>query len=754
MDYFRFREAMRLIEQKAAARSGPAAQCEHVAIAATNADAVKRKAASWHEKAVIHLREGDPTSAIASWQQALLCGTDDLSLLNDIGQGLRKADCDPVEVAKRAWLQTELSPPLDRFPNGKRPFAPDWKATCLHVLHKDWDKALTVVEAMSQDRPKSRGRASNLAFLLHRLGQPGRAQCVLGANLLIRGDAREAAETLLAAPKEDAQSPAFLAKLLSALFHVGEVQQALKIAEDAVARDACPPGARLLWAYALMDLHRYADANDVLAKGAEALNDWQLRLEAGLILPAVPATQTDMDQAHKRACRNIHALKDIPLPTEREDLAELEEALEPIFYMAYLGEPCVDEARAFGRFVHRVVSARFPQFNQLLHPRRFPAAGKIRVGYATDQIADGNAAMRYLSGWLQHADRNAFELHLFPLKNQDDWMSGYLGSLVDCCHDPATNTDAAARLIRAADLDVLVYPEIGMAPISMRLAALRLAPVQCVAQGHPVTTGLPTLDYFISNDAMEPANAAGHYTERLVTLAGIGLCVPPAPPPAIGKSRADFGLPQDAVIYLAAQSLFKFLPRNDDVFARICEQVDRAIFVFAEGKYPAWTNTFRGRITRSFEAHGLDAERHVHFIPWQGFDSFLSLNIASDVYLDTIGWSGGLTALDALSCNLPMVVLSGELMRGRQSYGFLRQLDILDTIATDLDDYVDIAARLGRDAEWRREISQQIRDRRDLLFDDTSCVRSLEAFFRWAVAAKPRDDGMFTLWPARCSSAR
>ncbi len=749
MDYFRFQQALRLIEQKAAARSLSAARSEHAAIDAGNADALKKGMGWWHEKALIHFRHGDRTKALASWEQALLCETDDLSLLHQIGQSLGQADCDPVEIAERAWVRTAMTPALDRCLLGKYQYLPGWKTTCLHVLHQDWDKAFTAVMALNEERPKSRRRARNLAFVLNRLGQPGRAQCVLGANLLIRGDARIAAETLLAAPKEDAQSPAFLSKLLSALFHVGEDQQALKIVEDAAARDACPPDARLRWAYALMDLHRHADAYAVLSRGAEALNDWRLRLEAGLILPAVPATQADMDQAHKRARRSIHALKDIAIPSQGDELTMLEEALEPNFYMAYLGEPCVDEAQAFGQFVHRVMSARFPQFNQLLRHRRIPPEGRIRVGYATEQVTDGNAAMRYLSGWLQHADRNAFELHLFPLQNQCDWMSAYLASLVDCCHEPATNTDAAARLIRSAELDVLVYPEIGMAPVSMRLAALRLAPIQCVAQGHPVTTGLPTLDYFISNEAMEPANAADHYAERLVTLAGIGLCVPPSPTPAIGKSRADFGLPEDAVIYLVAHSLFKFLPCNDDVFARICEQVDRAIFVFAEGEYPAWTNTFRGRIKRSFEAHELDADRHIRFIPWQGFDNFISLNLASDVYLDTIGWSGGLTALDALSCNLPMVILPGELMRGRQSYGFLRQLGILDTIATDLYDYVDIAVRLGRDAALRRDISRRIRDRRQLLFDDASCVRSLEAFYRWAVAAsEPSDDAMFTLWPA------
>ena len=57
-----------------------------------------------------------------------------------------------------------------------------------------------------------------------------------------------------------------------------------------------------------------------------------------------------------------------------------------------------------------------------------------------------------------------------------------------------------------------------MDELSLQLAAQRLAPVQCNSLGHPETSGLPTIDYFLSSDLMEPLDAARHYTERLVRL--------------------------------------------------------------------------------------------------------------------------------------------------------------------------------------------------------------------------------------------
>ena len=84
-----------------------------------------------------------------------------------------------------------------------------------------------------------------------------------------------------------------------------------------------------------------------------------------------------------------------------------------------------------------------------------------------------------------------------------------------------------------------------MDPIAGRLAAQRLAPVQCVAWGQPETTGMPTLDYFLSSDLMEPPDGAAHYTESLVRLPNLGLCYLPDALPDVRLDRAALGLPPD-----------------------------------------------------------------------------------------------------------------------------------------------------------------------------------------------------------------
>lgn len=696
----------------------------------------------WHELASLRLMDDNRDGALAAWQRALNCDPVDLARLHQIGQGMDAAGMDSASIAARAWAADTASPSTSHAGN-----LPAFRIACLQVLHGDWPGALPVFEAIFRFAPENRLATRNLAFLLESMGRHGQAHCIRALNLLARRKAREAVEMFGGAPQNDAKSPAFLGDYLRALRLAGEEQRAIQIAET-VAPDEFPRAARLEQAGALMDIGRREQSRMTLRQAATDFDDPYLVLHSSLMLPAVPVSQEDMEQEHQQVCRAVHALRTDILPTNPGRLALLERGLRPNFFLSYLGNPCVDEARAYGSFVERVMRTRFPDLATPLPRRRVPGT-RVRLGCATS-YANHHVVMKCFAGWLQHVDRDQFEIHLFPLATEANDVTHYLASLVDVCHAPATNTETAARQIRESELDLLVYPEIGLDALSFRLAAMRLAPIQCVAGGHPATTGFSTLDYFISAAAAEPDNAAGHYTEQLVTLPGMGVCMPFPGLPAERKSREDFGLTPHQTVYLSSQGLFKYLPLHDELFARIAESVEDAVFVFVEGHYPAWTRTFSERLRHAFRNRGLSPDRHLRFVPRQDYANFLCLNAVSDIFLDPPGgWSGGMTTRDALACGLPVVTLPGTLMRTRQSFGLLTELGILDTIATDVDDYVRLAIALGRDAGQRMELSDRIRERCHRLFDDTRCVAAFSAFLRHATGTGLSiDTRPFKLWHA------
>jgi CRISPR-associated protein Csy1 len=226
---------------------------------------------------------------------------------------------------------------------------------------------------------------------------------------------------------------------------------------------------------------------------------------------------------------------------------------------------------------------------------------------------------------------------------------------------------------------------------------------------------------------MEPPEAQAHYRERLITLPGLGThYATPAVPDA--ADRAAFGLPADETLFLVPQSLFKIHPDNDRLIARIIASHPKAALVFFSAPYDAVNQVFGERLAAAFAAEGVTAEKRAIVLPYMSHEDYLRVNRACDVMLDTLHWSGGNTSLDALASGLPVVTLPGRLMRGRQSSAMLRLLGLDELIARDADDYVSIAARLGKDAELRTALAERIRAQRPVLFDRDEPIRALEAF--------------------------
>jgi predicted O-linked N-acetylglucosamine transferase (SPINDLY family) len=290
---------------------------------------------------------------------------------------------------------------------------------------------------------------------------------------------------------------------------------------------------------------------------------------------------------------------------------------------------------------------------------------------------------------------------------------------------------------------VLLYPEVGIDPMAGRLAAQRLAPVQCVAWGHPVTTGMPAVDYFLSSALMEPPEGDTQYTERLVRLPDLGLCYTPDALPSLRLSRAALGLAADGPVYWSGQALYKYLPRYDVLFPRIAAAVGVCQFVFISfAKSRAVTAAFRDRLTAVFAAAGLEAERYCVFLPPMPQARFVAAIGVADVVLDTPGWSGGKSTLDALAQDPAIVTWPGRFMRGRHTAAILRHIGCEATIAESEDDYVSIAVRLGRDAAWRSDVRQAVAQGKRLAFGDTAYMRALETFLTDTVGGRSMPDSL------------
>ncbi|MEO8302862.1 MAG: tetratricopeptide repeat protein [Betaproteobacteria bacterium] len=411
------------------------------------------------------------------------------------------------------------------------------------------------------------------------------------------------------------------------------------------------------------------------------------------------------------------------------------------FFLAYHGEIDRDLQQGYADFAARAIDRVEPRWRAPMPapPRR----ARVRVGFASAYFHVGTVG-RYFCHWITGLDRDRFEVYVYHLFPGMDDVASAINERADVFRvygGMRARPTVVAPDIRADELDLLIYPELGMDATTFGLAALRLAPLQYAAWGHPVTTGHATIDGFFTCAAMEPEGYAAHYSERqIIPLPGIGTrYLRPTIP--VEARRADLGLPSGCPLLLCPQSLFKIHPDNDGLFARVLAAIPEARLVLFAGRHPAITDQYMRRFSRACDRHGVAIRERTRVLPLLSHQDFLRVNRVCDAMLDTRHWSGGNTSLDALACALPIVTLPGATMRARQSMGMLSVIDLPELIARDEADYVRIVARLAVEPAWRAELVGRIKAGQAKLFDVPDAIDRLQDFLEDAARRLPVNGG-------------
>jgi predicted O-linked N-acetylglucosamine transferase (SPINDLY family) len=696
-------------------------------------------------------RERNPRAAIAHAQAAIAATPDDalthyaLAIAQDesgdqagaIANMRRALGLDPTMVKAQRYLGTLL---LDV---GDAPGATEslQRAVELDPNHADaWNNLGTALH--SANRPVEAEQAYQRSLAL----KPDYPWAVCNLALLQRDQGRtDLAEATLRASIARQPPPAVVfGGVLTALADLLRSKSALDEAAELYLRAArqspnASTSEMLNLGNVLVERGDHVQAGKAYGHALQQ-NPRYLRaaLAQRLTLPMIYADTADLMRAREGFVHGLQALeRDLDGIIAGSTPREITDGLIwSNFFLAYQGQNDKALQTRYAALAARALDRADPAWRAPI------AAGavtgrRIRIGFVSALLRHGTVG-QYFARWLTDLDRDQFELCFYPLGGGLDDVTTAIGQRADRVRPfigGDTIPSVIGRGIRAEQLDMLVYPELGMDQVTFALAGMRLAPRQYAAWGHPVTTGHRAIDAFFSCDVMEPPDGESHYTERLVRLPGIGTrfarpVLPPRP------ARAALGLPDGVTLVLCPQSLFKIHPDNDVLFARVLAANPEVRLVLFEGRHPAVTDQFMRRLAKCFAAHGLAIRERTLVLPQLSHEGFLAVNLSCDLMLDTMFWSGGQTSVDALDCGLPVVTLPGAMMRGRQSAGMLRLIGADELIARDVDDYVRIATRLCSDPEWRLALSARIRDASSRLFDDAAPIAALQAFYR-EEAARP-----------------
>ena len=445
-------------------------------------------------------------------------------------------------------------------------------------------------------------------------------------------------------------------------------------------------------------------------------------------------TEDDVE-ARRRAYENkLRAIcSDYEAGRLRTNMVEAVAHCKP-FYLAYQDRNDRDLQALYGTLACRAIAAQFRQGAPPVSPE---AAEPVRVGFVSSHFYSHSNWKIPLKGWMSQLDRKRFKIFGYHVGRRRDQETEVAAKLCSRFVHRSMPLEAWRDEILADAPHVLIYPGLLMDELCLQLAAQRLAPVQCTSWGHPETSGLPTLDYFLSSDMMEPAAAAEHYTERLVRLPNLSIYYEPIAISPVRITRGELGMRPDAVVFWSGQSLYKYLPQYDFVFAKIAKLAGNCQFVFiTHAKEAAVADLFRRRLDSIFSESGLTASDHCLFIESLSADRYVAAIGNCDIFLDSVGWSGCNSTLESLVHDLPVVTLRGALMRGRHSAAILNRIGVEETVADSIDEYVSIATKLATNSGERRRISLEINRNKHRVYRDRDCIARLEDFIENAARGR------------------
>jgi protein O-GlcNAc transferase len=448
----------------------------------------------------------------------------------------------------------------------------------------------------------------------------------------------------------------------------------------------------------------------------------------GLATAVIPVFADSVAESGGAAEKFSRALDDLTA-WSRDNPEELGKSVgsnQP-FYLAYRPGDVGALLSRYGDLVGAAAAAYWrPKTGE--HGTVQPRRNRIRMVVVSGHVRHHPVWDVVLRGIIAHMDRGQFEILLYHTGSMVDEETLWARDRVDRFVQGPKSTTAWLDEVTQDRPDVMFYPEVGMDPATCALAALQLAPLQVAGWGHPVTTGLPSMNLFLSGEYLEGPRAEQHYREQLLRLPGTGVCTELSAVQAQPWNGPD--RPKNVVRFALCQQPIKFDPADDVLLARIAKEAGPSEFWLASPKKLHWaTAKLRDRLAAAFRSEGLDPDAYLRVMPWLPPDRFAGFLDDMDIYLDCPAFSGYTTAWAAVHRGLAIVTCEGNFLRQRLAAGLLRQIGMTDGIAASRDEYVQLAVRWAHDCRrsdlWtaRRE---QIRRAAPQADGNRSAVRSFE----------------------------
>lgn len=401
---------------------------------------------------------------------------------------------------------------------------------------------------------------------------------------------------------------------------------------------------------------------------------------------------------------------------------------------------------------HTLARGVAAQFESLCPPLPQPAASRagrpLRVGVLSPDFRE-HVNAHLLLPLFEMGNRRELEYFAYSIGADDGSQARH--AIQRSAHRfrdlRLLNDFPAAEQIRRDEIDVLV--DVGGYTSGARfgIVARRPAPVQVSYLGFSSTLGSSRVDYVIADGVVLPAQDAPFWTEAVARLPSTYFLYDfRAPVRPANARRAEFGLPQDAVVFSAFHRAEKVEPESFGLWMRILQQVPGSVLWLYSSH-----QRMPGNVHREASARGVDPSRLL-FVPRASRDEYLARFQLADLLLDSLQFNATTTACDALSAGVPVLTARGSTFTSRTAESLLRAAGLPELVAPDREAFVAQALQYAREPARLAAVRARLAAMRGSapLFDVAARVRELEAalveMVRRARAGVP--PGPFSILPS------
>lgn len=611
-----------------------------------------------------------------------------------------------------------------------------------HHKHGRLREAEALYRRVLSERPRDARALAMLGYLLQQTNRDAESLATLDRSLALapndaaahawRGIAlqrlgrwQDAADAYAASTRADPRHRGAHNNLGVALVHLHRYGEAIPHLERAIELGHNRPEPHVMLGRALVGVGR--------TEAAERAFRAALALDAGFIdarvgLANVLHDTGDLDAAIEELRRGLQT-------TPKALGARSNLMMKLLYHDGTAAEAVAEEHRAAGKeYMALFAAGGDPAWRE----RDRSPDRRLRIAYMSPDF-HLHATAFFLDPLLASHDREAVEVHCYSGAGISDAMTAHLRGLSHGWRDIAGRPERDVAALVAEDrIDILVDCAGHTNGHRLGVLAMKPAPVQVTWLGYPHTTGLPTVDYRLTDALADPPGMTEPlYVEELVRLPEGTFCYrapASAPEPAPGPLERGEG-----PVFGCFNNPHKIGPRTIRLFADAVNAVPGARLrlkarVFLD---PRTRDLFRER----FVAAGLSAER----IELEGRRSFaegFAEYATIDVALDPFPYHGTTSTCESLWMGVPVVTLPGPACVSRVGVSLLDRVGLGDLAARDAAHYKDIAVSLVNDPARLFHLRRTLRGTMaaSALCDGPRFARRMEAAYR-------------TMWKRYCAAS-